>query len=143
MLRAQGKRKILKSRGEAFAMCFPPPGGMMDRTRRRYLGDGAGDLWLLENIIVFNLLMAFYQDLSETAVRSEARYLMKSKINKDKIILQVGARGWSGPSSAKRRPRSFGPDPKTPAPSPLPSYCPQPNYLTLIKHIHDAVRFTS
>lgn len=93
MLRAPGKRKTLKSRGEAFAMCFPPPGGMMDRTRRRYLGDGAGDLWLLENIIVFNLLMAFYQDLSETAVRSKARYLMKSKINTDKIILQVGARG--------------------------------------------------
>lgn len=35
--------------------------------------------------------MAFYQDLSETAVRSKLHHLMKSKINKDKIILQVGA----------------------------------------------------
>lgn len=39
----------------------------------------------------FNLLMAFYQDLSETAVRSKLHHLMKSKINTDKIILQVGA----------------------------------------------------
>lgn len=39
----------------------------------------------------FNLLMAFYQDLSETAVRSKPHHLMKSKINTDKIILQAGA----------------------------------------------------
>ena len=39
----------------------------------------------------FNLLMAFYQDLSETAVRSKLHHLIKSEINTDKIILQVGA----------------------------------------------------
>lgn len=35
--------------------------------------------------------MAFYQDLSATAVRSKLHPLMKSEINTDKIILQVGA----------------------------------------------------
>lgn len=35
--------------------------------------------------------MAFYQDLPATAVRSKLHHLMKSEINTDKIILQVGA----------------------------------------------------
>lgn len=35
--------------------------------------------------------MVFYQDLPETAIRTKLHYLMKSKINMDKIILQVGA----------------------------------------------------
>lgn len=43
----------------------------------------------------FNLLTAFYQDLSATAVRSQLHHLMKSETNADKFTLQAGALGQS------------------------------------------------
>lgn len=51
----------------------------------------------------FNLRMAFYQDLYEAAIRSKLHNLMKSKINKEKIIPQVEALRQSKPNRVAPR----------------------------------------
>lgn len=84
-----GEKKKVKTI-EAFAMCFLQTVRDWSHTRK-VIGRLSKRFIASLKYNCFNLLMAFYQDLSETAIRSKLHHLMKSKINTDKIILQVEA----------------------------------------------------